>query len=285
MVIVDLPNKKIITEAYPMKIQSVKLVWFSPTGTTKAIIQGIARGMKNQSSIELVDITKPDTRKQQLHTSEDELLVVGVPVYMGRVPAVLNEWLYAINARNTPVVCVVVYGNRVYDNALLELKDLLTKRGCIPIASAAFIGEHSFHSPDLPAASKGRPDIRDLNYAELFGRKIEEKLRSASSVDHIPDIPIPGNHPYGGVTELWSIDFIAVSNGCTECGICAEGCPVGAIDSKNSALIDTVKCTLCCACIKQCPQSARKMKPGLMKDAAIRVHKLFRERKEPEFFV
>ena len=80
------------------------------------------------------------------------------------MPALLNEWLQAIQARNTPVVCVVVYGNRVYDNALLELKDLLTKRGCIPIASAAFIGEHSFHSSNLPAASVGRPDIRDLNY-------------------------------------------------------------------------------------------------------------------------
>ena len=181
MVTVDLTNKKIITEAYPMKIQSVKLVCFSPTGTTKAIVQGIARGMNHQSCIELVDITKPDARKQQLHTSEDELLIVGVPVYIGRVPALLYEWLHEIKARNTPVVCVVVYGNRVYDNALLELKDLLTKRGCIPIACAAFIGEHSFHSPDLPAASEGRPDIRDLNYAELFGRKIEEKLRSASS--------------------------------------------------------------------------------------------------------
>ena len=99
MVTVDLTNRKIITEAYPMKIQSVKLVCFSPTGTTKAIIQGIARGMNHQSSIELVDITKQDTRKQQLHTSEDELLVVGVPVYMGRVPALLYEWLYAINDR------------------------------------------------------------------------------------------------------------------------------------------------------------------------------------------
>ena len=102
---------------------------------------------------------------------------------------------------------------------------------------------------------------------------------------NVQDIPIPSNYPYGGVTELWSIDFIAVSKDCKECGICAEECPVGAIDSKNSALIDTVICTLCCACIKHCAQNARTMKPGIMKDAAIRVHELFRERKEPELFI
>ncbi|TGE34979.1 4Fe-4S dicluster domain-containing protein [Desulfosporosinus fructosivorans] len=266
-----------------MKIQLLKLVCFSPTGTTKAIIQGVARGI-NQSTVELIDITRPDARIQPLQTSENELLVVAVPVYMGRVPALLNDWLHVIKARNTPAVCIVVYGNRVYDDALLELKDILIKCGCKPIASAAYIGEHSFSSSETPTA-EGRPDASDLNHAELFGRKINEKLLSISSVNHISDINIPGNYPYGGVTELWSVDFIAISNECTQCGICAEGCPVGAIDSENNNLIDMEKCITCCACIKNCPQNARTMKNGLVKDAAIRLNKLYKERKEPVFFL
>lgn len=265
-----------------MKMESVKLVYFSPTGTTKAVVQGIAHGI-NPSTMELIDITKPDARKQPLLTSENELLVVAVPVYMGRVPALLTEWLNAIKARNTPAVCVVVYGNRVYDNALLELKDILIKRGCIPIAGAAYIGEHSFSSSEMPTA-EGRPDTSDLNHAELFGCKINEKLLSVSSVDHISDVNIPGNYPYEGITKLWDVDFIAVSNECTQCGICAELCPVGAIDSENSNLIDKEKCITCCACIKNCPQNARTMKTGPVKDAAMRLIKLYKERKEPEFF-
>jgi ferredoxin len=265
-----------------MKIQSLKLVCFSPTGTTKAILQGVARGI-DQSTVELIDITKPEARNQQLQTSGNELLVIAVPVYMGRVPALLSEWLHAIKARNTPAVCIVVYGNRVFDDALLELKDLLIKSGCKPIACAAYIGEHSFSSSETPTA-EGRPDAIDLNHAELFGRKINEKLLSVSSVDHISDVDIPGAYPYGGVTELWSVDFIAISNECTQCGICEEGCPVGAIDSENSHLIDKEKCITCCACIKNCPQNARTMKTGPVKDAAIRLNKLYNQRKEPELY-
>ena len=265
-----------------MKIQSLKLAYFSPTGTTKSIIQSIARGI-NQSTVELIDITKPEARKQQLQTSENELLVVAVPVYIGRVPALLIEWLHAIKACNTPAVCIVVYGNRAYDDALLELKDILIKRGCIPIAGAAYIGEHAYSSSETPIA-EARPDASDLNHAELFGRKINEKLLSVSSVDHISDINIPGNYPYRGDSKLWSVDFITISNECTQCGICAEGCPVGAIDSENSNLIDKEKCITCCACIKNCPQNARTMKPGLVKDAAMRLNKQCKERKAPVFF-
>jgi len=266
-----------------MKVQLLKLVYFSPTGITKTVVQGISRGI-NQCSVEIIDITRPDARKKPLQTSENELLVIAVPVYMGRVPALLMEWLQAIKAQKTPVVCVVVYGNKVYDDALLELKNIMTKCGCKPIACAAYIGEHSFSNPETPVA-EGRPDAQDLHHAELFGRKIDEKLQSVLSVDQISEVNVPGIHPYRGDSKLWIVDFIAVSDECTQCGVCAEGCPTGAIDPENSALIDTEKCIMCCACIKHCPKKAKTMKAGLVKDASIRLGTLYKERKEPEFFL
>jgi ferredoxin len=266
-----------------MEIESVKLVYFSPTQTTKTVVREIARGV-DYGTVEDIDITRPGARKHPLQTSEKELLILGVPVYMGRVPALLTEWLHAIKAHNTPAVCVVVYGNRVYEDALLELKDILAERGCKPVAGGAWIGEHSFSRAETPTA-EGRPDAGDLKHAEWFGQKIREKLRSVSSADRIPVVTLPGCHPYRGDPKLWAVDFIAVGDACIRCGICAEGCPAGAIDPENSHGIDTGKCITCCACIRHCPRHARTMKPGLVRDASVRLHTLYNGRKEPEYFL
>jgi len=266
-----------------MNIESVTLVYFSPTWTTQAVVQAIAQGI-NHENVKEVDITRPAARVTPFETSEKELLIVGVPVYMGRVPALLTDWLHAIRAHNTPAVCVVVYGNRTYEDALLELADILAKDGCIPIAGGGWIGEHSFSTDETPTA-KGRPDENDLLLAEAFGLKIRERLATMSPGERIAPPVIPGCRPYRGDPRLWTVDFIDVSDACIHCGICAEVCPVGAVDPDHSDVIDTKKCITCCACIRSCPEQARSMKPGLVRDASIRLHTLYRERKEPECFL
>ena len=266
-----------------MKVQKIKLVYFSPTGTTKAVVQGISSGI-DSGLIENIDITSPEARQKPLETGEDELLIIGAPVYMGRIPALLGEWFLNFKGHNTLAVPVVVYGNRAYEDALLELKDNLLKCGCRPFAGGAFIGEHSFSSDENPIA-EGRPDLDDLNYAKAFGEKVNKILKTISSSSFIPEVNFPGNFPYGGITELWSVDFIEVNGECKQCGICADLCPVGAISMEDSGLIDKVKCITCCACIKYCPESARIMKSGPVMDAAMRLNNLYGARKEPKYFV
>ena len=266
-----------------MNIESIKIVCFSPTGTTKAVVRGVARGI-NLMSMQLINVTNPAARKICLQTSEKELLLVAVPVYMGRVPYIINEWLNSIRGHNTPTVCIVVYGNRAYESALLELKNIVLNCGCIPIACAAYIGEHSFSNSEIPVA-QGRPDEDDLKHAIVFGKKIRKKINSISQIGQISDIYVPGSYPYVGVTKLWDVDFIEVDEQCSQCGVCAEVCPAGAVDTQNSRIINFEKCITCCACIKNCPQNARTMKPGPVKDAAIRLNNLYKEQKKPEYFL
>ncbi len=266
-----------------MKYKSAKIVCFSPTGTVRRVTKSIVKGI-DFSDTEFVDITLPDGRKHFLKMRENELLIVGVPVYVGRIPSIAAEWLNSISADKTPVVCVVVYGNRDYDDALIELKKITVERGCIPVACGAFIGEHSFSSGETPA-SVGRPDHSDIRFAESFGVEIAEKLKKFVSIDTIDEIKVPGLYPYRNDNKTWVIDFIEVSDECNQCGLCAELCPVAAIDSANSSAININKCILCCACIKSCTEKARRMKPGLVKDAAVRVSEKFCERKEPEIYI
>ena len=265
-----------------MKYQTIKLVSFSPTGTTKAILNAIARGF-NPGDLIKIDITRPEQRNHPLLLTTDDILLIGVPVYMGRVPDVLSTWLKTIHATNTPTICVVVYGNRVYDDALLELRDILISDGCLPIAAGAFIGEHSFSSCETPIAAD-RPDRSDLALAESFGRKIKNKLLTHPNPDPNCQIIPPGQIPYRGETTLWDVDFIDVSPACNSCQLCSSVCPTSAINPQDSRQIDHKKCITCCACIKKCPSQARSIKPGPVHDAASRLHRLFKEPKQPELY-
>ncbi|AFA48584.1 EFR1 family ferrodoxin [Acetobacterium woodii] len=267
-----------------MKLQSIKLVYFSPTGTTKTVVESVMRGIDADSiKLERIDLTKPATRQKPLQTGENDLLLVGVPVYMGRVPEVVQAWLQSIKAQNTPAVCIVVYGNRDYGDALIELKDILAADGCLPIAAGAFIGEHSFSSAETPIAAD-RPDLRDISQAEAFGCKIKDKLDAIQSVAEIGGLNVPGEFPYRGETKLWDVDFITVNSDCNQCQLCADICPAGAIDVENSRLINQEKCITCCTCIKNCPQQARTIKHGPVHDASVRLNTLFKEPKQPELF-
>ena len=266
-----------------MIMKSVKLVYFSPTKTTKAACTGILNGIA-PIKVQEIDITTPKAREEMLKATAEDLLVIGVPVYMGRVPVLITGWLSTMQLEKTPTVCVVVYGNRVYEDALIELTDIVRSCGGIPVAGGAFIGEHSFSTPETPTAV-GRPDLRDLSVAEEFGEKIREKLMAAGPSTPPADVQVPGEHPYRGESTLWDVDFIAVNDQCTQCGICAEGCPAGAIDPSDSSIIDITLCITCCACIRNCPRQAREMKPGLVRDASLRLYTLYPEPKRPEYYL
>jgi ferredoxin len=270
-----------------MEIASVQLVYFSPTGTTKRVLEGIAEGM-GRVPVRSVDITQPQNRERPWVAAGGEVLVVGVPVYFGRVQAHAAEWLKTIQGHDTPAVCVVVYGNREYDDALLELKEILASRGCVPIACAAYIGEHSFSTPQTPLAV-GRPDSSDLSNARAFGGKIMEKLRSVSSIGQVGDIAVPGKHPYIDMKEhrekFSGLDLVSVDGACVQCGECARRCPVGAVDTDCSSAVDTSKCILCHACVEHCPINARQVKNEWVRNVAARLSGAFQVRKEPVTFL
>lgn len=123
-----------------MEISKVYSVFFSATFSTRKIIREIVKQL-GYDSIEY-DITD-NNPKETLQLISDELLVVGVPVYSGRVPEMAIERLNRIKGSNTLAVIVCVYGNRDFDDALIELRDIVRANGFVPFSGAAVIAQHS----------------------------------------------------------------------------------------------------------------------------------------------
>jgi len=267
-----------------MQIRAVKSICFSPTGTTDKIIRAISEAIECDIK-EMIDISLPDLRKNRVvSTSGEELIIIGIPVYAGRLPVIASKWIRTIKADRSPVVCVVLYGNREYDDALLELKELMEACGGITIAAAAFIGEHSFSSRETPIASS-RPDSIDLRQATSFGLEIDTKLKALSDIEVTIPVTVPGNQPYKSLKEMPSDIFVTINDTCRQCGVCAESCPAGAISKTGSMMPAMDRCIICCACIKGCPEGARTMTAGPIRDVAIRLNKNCSDRKEPEIFI
>ena len=220
-----------------MNIDLITLVYFSPTKTTMKILEGIAAGI-GVERVERLDLTTPESAAQKYPRFHETLAVIGVPVYGGRVPLDAVDRLRKIRADGVPAVIVVVYGNRAFEDALLELKDISSEVGFRPIAGGAFIGEHSFSNPDTPIAA-GRPDAEDLAKTREFGRMIWEKMTSPKGgVSAVPPLTVPGDFPYKERPQPARIVPVTLETLCTTCGTCAEVCPTAAVTVDGRVVTD-----------------------------------------------
>lgn len=263
-----------------MTIDTLRTIFFSPTGTTRKIINSIAKGI-NLPVKESIDLTQslPGTN----HLEGNVLTLIGVPVYSGRVPLQAIERLQQLKAENTPAVIVVVYGNRAYEDALIELKNELTKLGFTPISGGAFISEHSWDTDNNPIAT-GRPDKDDLQKAQEFGRSIAVKINNSKMLEPNSQLKVPGNEKYKERKILPKMKPIVDESLCDTCGQCEDVCPVSAIQVGSEVKMDENKCILCSACIKQCPQKAIQFKDPWLSNVMSWLSTNYNERKEPEFF-
>lgn len=255
-------------------VNKTNLFYYSPTGTSKKIAHAVCKGIFSNQLSE-TDLTFSESKAELIQ--DNQLAVFVVPVYAGRVAPTALQRIHGIHGKNTPAVAIVVYGNRHYDDALLELCDVLKKKGFNPIAAAAFIGEHSFSRKEMPVAA-GRPDEHDLSIATRFGEKIAEKLQSGNVSQKLT---VPGNYPYKEARQQPPMAPESTDD-CNLCGTCIDTCPTHAITLSDDRIVtDVSACTLCCACVKSCPQEARIFNTPFTKF----LYENFSSRREPELFL
>jgi len=265
-----------------MEINQVKLIYFSPTCTTQKVLESIAKGIAVEN-VEHINLTLPERAQQTIPPFSDELVIIGAPVYGGRLPVDAINRFKQLKASKTLAIIIVVYGNREFEDALLELKNLASELGFSPIAGGAFIGEHSFATKDVRIAN-GRPDSLDVQKAMDFGAKIKYKVKALQSPDAQMDMEIPGRFPYEGAARSMAVSPVTKEETCTVCGTCASVCPTAAISVNGSVATKIELCICCCACIKNCPTGARVMEDSMMEKIANWLNENCSTRKEPQIF-
>lgn len=242
-------------------INKIRAVYFSPTGTTRKIITATAKGLSRtlKTSLEEHDFTLPEARTQPLRFTDSDLVVFGTPVYAGRVPNVLLPYLNTMQGNGALAVPIVLFGNRDYDDALIELRDILENNGLHTIAAGAFVGEHSFSR----ILAKDRPDTKDMNTVDEFVRRISEKYATDTLLHPIlvSGTPYPYRNYYtprdrqGNPVDIRKVKPLT-NDRCNDCKHCAKVCPMGSISYENVRELTGI-CIKCGACIKKCPKQAK----------------------------
>jgi ferredoxin len=267
-----------------MDTVKVYAIYFSPTGTSEKVTVAAAKGTGLPGL--RIDLTPWKSRIGYVRTfAQNEIAVVGMPVYDGRLPGKMDTFFNCLQGSQTPAIAIVTYGNRDYEDALIELKKRLEGRGFRVIAAAAFIGEHTY-SKEI---ATGRPDAADLQLAKDFGKKARANLDKAWA----GTLSVKGNFPYRAETfdptgmagEYTGWAQVGTRADCSYCGQCEESCPWNAISITDNVITNYAKCQRCFRCLKVCPEQARKVIDPRFPDWLEKFEEsMAGHRCEPEFF-
>ncbi len=245
---------------------------FSPTGGTEKVLDAFT---KNLPTDKMIDLTKSDYNFSKVKFSSEDMAVIAMPSFGGLAPEIALKRLREIKGNGAKCILIAVYGNRAYEDTLVQMEDTAEASGFKVIAAISAVAEHSI----MHQYATGRPNEKDQKQLEKFAEEINEKLEKKDLSKPL----IPGNRPY---KKAGSVGLVPkAGSSCDECGICIKVCPVQAIDSNNPKITDKKKCISCMRCISVCPKNARKVNKLMVSAAALAIKKACLEPKEAELFL
>ena len=273
-------------------IKEVTGLYFSPSGETAKITKKITREVAarlneiciGEIGFSFVDFLRDDL-DQRKEFNDETVVVIGMPVYSGRIPGPCAEILQKLKGEGTLTIVIVSYGNNSYGDSLFELYTRAQERGFCVISAGAFVSQHAI----FKKIAEERPDAFDLEKIIEFSGISANKVKrlAGTEISALKAKPAPldikGSMPTKKPTR---VPIHPTTNSfCIKCGECVKICPVGAIDAKDPSKIDAKKCISCTACISVCEQDARGFYGPLSAASRIALEKLFSKRKDPEWFI
>ena len=257
-----------------MDVKQVKLVYFSPTGRTETAVRLLGQAWEELPAAETDLSVMPEPQR----FGNGTLVIWGVPSFGGRVPDTAAARFCRLRGDRTPCVLLAAYGNRDYDDTLLEMKDLAEAQGFLPVAAVAAVCEHSI----ARQYGAGRPDAEDRACLAGYGNAVRAAVKAWKGA--APDLKVKGNRPYkekmGGPPMV-----PAAGQACCGCMACAKACPVQAIPYENVKKTDPKACISCMRCVQVCPAGARKLPSLVLAAVGARLKSVCAEPKSNALFL
>lgn len=251
-------------------LQKAELYYFSPTGGTKKVGECFAQAAAEK--VRLVDLMH---EKEPSTDPGADVAVIAMPVFGGRVPEAAVERLRRVQGNGRRAVTIAVYGNRAYEDALLEMNNVAQECGFKVVAGLAAIAQHSM----LPIVAAGRPDELDVKELKGYAEKVLAKIEKGGE----EAVTVPGDFPYKPHMARAATPVSLPA--CNHCETCVFICPTGAIKAKEAMATDPEQCILCMACVAACPQNARVLPDPMKAHLEQRLGPLKDVRRENELFL
>lgn len=260
-----------------MKIHCINFVYFSPTKTTKMVLDLL--GKEFDVPMKEYDLTDFKNHNIELLFNNTDLVIFGFPVYSGRVPETFVARLEKVKGDYTAGAIIATYGNRDYDDALLEMKNIAGQSGFKIIGAAAIVSEHSV----VREIGAGRPNKEDISLLTAFGKELKIKIEAINNLIQDESLRINGNIPYRKYKHI-PMSPRSTST-CNACNACCKLCPTRAITYDGKIRTNKQKCVGCMRCIRICPKKARTV--GKLKEfgAKVLLKNKCKEDKHSEMFI
>lgn len=191
----------------------------------------------------------------------DALLCVGSPVYKNMAVPPVTGFINALSDSGALALPFVTWGKACSGLALWQMGRALKNRGFFLAGAAKVLGVHSMMWREADPVGQGHPDDQDQ---DILHRGLSALLTAIQSgtvkeldLDALIYHPDEVTDPIKTmIDEPWvPIGKTVTTELCTQCGLCAEACPVSAIELDPYPVFLS-HCFGCFSCARECPENA-----------------------------
>lgn len=262
------------------KVMKAVVVYYSATGSTAKIAKALHRGLAEVMQCDIVPLKQADPQAM----SQYDLIALGAPIWYFREPANVRLFIYRMpNLEGKLCVPFCTHGASP-SGFFWSMVPMLEKKGLSMLGYNSWYGSvyQVLHQPK-PYLTDGHPDEIALKEAEDFGRRMAERALSVAAGEtdliverprgpeadplwrshgmfrEFPPEPKPGEAARPGPPPRQSPVVRTINwEKCTYpgCTLCADICPVNAIDFSARPVLFRKSCLNCALCDKMCPQLA-----------------------------